>query len=218
MPEISAQSVKALREKTGVGFMECKSALAESGGDEQKAIEILRKRGLAAAKKREGRSATEGIVGAYIHHGGKIGVLVEINCETDFVGRSPEFQGLVKDIAMHVCAAEPRFIKKEEVGESLLAKEREIAHDQALLDPKVQGKPEAVIDKIVEGRLNKFFAEAVLMEQPFVKDQTKTVGDLLREWITRTGENIQVRRFVRYKLGEDANSSSGDTETDRASD
>ncbi len=203
MPDISAQSVKSLREKTGVGFMECKAALTEAHGDEQRAIEILRKRGLAAAKKREGRVTTEGIVGSYIHQGGKIGVLVEVNCETDFVGRSPEFQTFAKDIAMHVCAAEPRYVKKEDVEEVILAKEREIAREQALLDPKLQGKPESVIEKIVEGRLSKFYAEMVLIEQPFVKDSTKTVGDLMREWIARTGENIRIRRFIRFKLGEE---------------
>jgi elongation factor Ts len=202
MAEITAAAIKALREKTGAGMMECKNALTEAGGDESQAIENLRKRGLASAKKKEGRIAAEGVVGSYIHMGGKVGVLVEINCETDFVARTDAFQQLVKDIAMHVAAAEPRFVTREEVEAGVLDKEREIARAQAKNDPKNANKPEQVIDKIVEGRLNKFYEEAVLVDQPFVKDPAKTVGDLLNEKIAATGEKITVRRFTRYKMGE----------------
>jgi elongation factor Ts len=202
MAEITATAIKALREKTGAGMMECKNALTEAGGDEAQAIENLRKRGLASAKKKEGRIAAEGVVGSYIHMGGKVGVLVEVNCETDFVARTDEFQQLVKDIAMHVAAAEPRFVTREEVQSEMLDKEREIARAQAKNDPKNASKPDQVIDKIVEGRLNKFYEEAVLVDQPFVKDPAKTVGDLLNEKIAATGEKITVRRFTRYKMGE----------------
>jgi elongation factor Ts len=202
MAEITAAAVKALREKTGAGMMECKKALTETGGDEAKAIQFLRERGLASAKKKEGRVAAEGVVGSYIHMGGKVGVLVEVNCETDFVARTEEFQLLVKDIAMHVAAAEPRFVSREEVSAEVLDKEREIARAQAKNDPKNANKPDQVIDKIVEGRLNKFYEEAVLVDQPFVKDPAKTIGDLLNEKIAATGEKITVRRFARYKMGE----------------
>ena len=183
-------------------MMECKSALTESGGDEEKAIEILRKRGLATATKKSGRIAAEGLVDSYIHAGGKIGVLVEVNCESDFVARTEDFRGFVHDLAMHITAAEPRYVSKEEVTEDVLAKEREIATEQAKGDPKNAGKPQQVIDKIVEGRLSKFYQEVCLMEQPFVKDQNITVGDLVRQMISKTGENIKVRRFVRFKMGE----------------
>jgi elongation factor Ts len=202
MAEVTATAIKALREKTGAGMMECKKALTECGGDETQAIEILRKRGLASAKKKEGRIAAEGVVGSYIHMGGKVGVLVEINCETDFVARTDEFQQLVKDIAMHIAAAEPRFVSREEVAAEMLDKEREIARAQAKNDPKNANKPEQVLDKIVEGRMNKFYEEAVLLDQPFVKDPAKTVADLLNEKIAATGEKITVRRFARYKMGE----------------
>ena len=202
MAEITAAAVKQLREKTGAGMMECKNALVESGGNEEKAVDILRERGLASAKKREGRIAAEGIVGSYIHMGGKVGVLVELNCETDFVARGDEFQTLVKDIAMHVAAAEPRFVSREEVPANVLDKEREIARAQAKNDPKNSNKPDQVIDKIVEGRLNKFYEETVLMDQPFVKDSAKTVAELITEKTAKTGERIAVRRFTRYKMGE----------------
>ncbi|HEY0006717.1 MAG TPA: translation elongation factor Ts [Pyrinomonadaceae bacterium] len=202
MAEITAGAVKSLREKTGAGMMECKNALTEAGGSEEQAIEILRKRGLASAKKKEGRIAAEGAVGSYIHMGGKVGVLVEVNCETDFVARGEEFQQLVKDIAMHIAAAEPRFVAREEVPAELLDKEREIARSQARNDPKNANKPEQVIDKIVEGRLNKYYEEAVLLDQPFVKDPAKTVGELVTEKVAKTGEKITVRRFTRYKMGE----------------
>jgi len=202
MAEITAAAVKQLREKTGAGMMECKNALVEAEGNEEKAIEILRKRGLASAKKREGRIAAEGIVGQYIHMGGKVGVLVEVNCETDFVARGEEFQQLVKDIAMHIAAAEPRYVTREEVPSAALEKEREIARAQAKNDPKNANKPDQVIDKIVEGRLNKFYEEAVLLDQPFVKEPAKTVGELVTEKVAKTGEKITVRRFTRYKMGE----------------
>ncbi len=202
MAEITAAAVKSLREKTGAGMMECKNALTETGGNEEQAIDFLRKRGLASAKKKEGRVAAEGAVGSYIHMGGKVGVLVEVNCETDFVARTDEFQALIKDIAMHVAAAEPRYVTRDEVPADDINKEREIARAQAQNDPKNATKPEQVIDKIVEGRLNKFYEEAVLLDQPFVKDPAKTVGDLLAEKVSKTGERITVRRFSRYKMGE----------------
>jgi elongation factor Ts len=200
--DITAAAVKQLREKTGAGMMECKNALVESGGNEEKAIDILRERGLASAKKREGRIAAEGIVGSYIHMGGKVGVLVELNCETDFVARGEEFQQLVKDIAMHIAAAEPRYVAREEVPENVLEKEREIARAQAKNDPKMANKPEQVIEKIVDGRLNKFYEETVLNDQPFVKDPSKTVAELVTEKVAKTGERITIRRFTRYKMGE----------------
>ncbi len=202
MGDISASAVKALREKTGAGMMECKGALVEAEGNEDRAVDILRKRGLASARKKEGRIAAEGAVGSYIHMGGKVGVLVEVNCETDFVARSEEFLQLVKDIAMHVAATEPRYVSREDVTADALEKEREIARAQATNDPKNANKPEQVIEKIVEGRLNKFYEEAVLLDQPFVKDPTKTVGELVTDKVAKTGERITIRRFTRYKMGE----------------
>ena len=202
MAEITAAAIKALREKTGAGMMECKKALVEAEGNEERAIEILRKRGLASAKKKEGRVATEGVVGSYIHMGGKVGVLVEVNCETDFVARGEEFQQLVKDIAMHIAAAEPRYVAREEIPASAIDKEREIARAQAKNDPKNANKPDQVIDKIVEGRLNKFYEEVVLADQPFIKDPAKTVGELVTDKIAKTGEKVTIRRFARYKMGE----------------
>jgi len=202
MAEITAAAVMALRQKTGAGMMECKGALTEAGGNEEQAIDLLRKRGLASAKKKEGRIAAEGAVGSYIHMGGKVGVLVEVNCETDFVARTEAFQALVKDIAMHIAAAEPRYVARAEVPADLVEKEREIARGQAKNDPKNANKPEQVIDKIVEGRLNKFYEEAVLLDQPFVKEPAKTIQDLLTEKIASIKENITVRRFARYKMGE----------------
>ncbi|HYJ88823.1 MAG TPA: translation elongation factor Ts [Pyrinomonadaceae bacterium] len=210
MAEVTAAAVKALREKTGAGMMECKNALVEAEGNEERAIETLRKRGLASAKKREGRIAAEGIVGSYIHMGGKVGVLVEVNCETDFVARGEEFQQLVKDIAMHVAASEPKYVSREEVAASDLDKEREIARAQAKNEPKNANKPEQVIDKIVEGRINKYYEETVLLDQPFVKDSTKTVGDVVTEKIAKTGEKITIRRFTRYKMGEGLEKRDGD--------
>lgn len=202
MSNVTPAAIKALREKTGAGMMECKRALTEAEGDEQKAIENLRKHGLASATKKEGRVAAEGLVNAYIHAGGKIGVLLEVNCQTDFVARTEEFRAFVHDLAMHITAAEPRFTHKEEVPPEVLDKEREIALEQARLDPKNSGKPQQVLEKIVEGRISKFFQETCLMEQAFVKDQNITVGDLVRQMISKTGENIKVRRFTRYKMGE----------------
>ena len=202
MAEITASAVMSLRKITGAGMMECKNALNEAGGNEEQAVEILRKRGLASAKKKEGRIAAEGAVGSYIHMGGKVGVLVEINCETDFVARGEEFQQLIKDVAMHIAAAEPRYVSRAEVPTDALDKEREIARAQAKNDPKNVNKPDQVIDKIVEGRLNKYYEEAVLLDQPFVKDPAKTVGDLVTEKIAAIKENITIRRFTRYKMGE----------------
>src|ERR1044072_3305762 len=202
MAEITAAAIKALREKTGAGMMDCKKAITEAAGNEERAIEILRERGLASAKKKEGRVAAEGVVGSYIHMGGKVGVLVEVNCETDFVARTEEFQQLVKDIAMHIAAAEPRYVSREEVPGEGVEKEREIVRAQIANDPKNANKPEQVIEKIVEGRLNKFYEEAVLLDQPFVKDPAKTINELLTEKIAKTGERITVRRFTRYKMGE----------------
>ena len=202
MSNVTPAAIKALREKTGAGMMECKAALTEAEGTEEKAIEILRKRGLASATKKEGRVAAEGLVNAYIHAGGKIGVLLEVNCQTDFVARTEEFRTFVHDLAMHITAAEPRYTNKDDVPPQVLDKEREIALEQARLDQKNSGKPQQVLDKIVEGRLSKFYQETCLMEQAFVKDQNITVGDLVRQMISKTGENIIVRRFTRYKLGE----------------
>jgi elongation factor Ts len=217
MAEITAAAVKALREKTGAGMMECKNALNEAGGNEEQAIEILRKRGLASAKKKEGRVAAEGAVGSYIHMGGKVGVLVEVNCETDFVARGDEFQQLVKDVAMHIAAAEPRFVSREEVPADALDKEREIARAQAKNDPKNANKPDQVIDKIVEGRVAKFYEEAVLLDQPFVKDPSKTVGDLVTEKSAKTGERVAIRRFARFKMGEGIEKRSDDFSSEVAS-
>jgi elongation factor Ts len=196
--QINAQMVKELRERTGAGMMDCKQALKETGGDIEKSIDALRKKGLAAAAKKAGRAAAEGVVGSYIHAGGKIGVLVEVNCETDFVARTEDFQDLVRDVAMHVAAAEPRFVRRDEVTEDVLAQEREIFREQAL----ASGKPEAVVDKIVDGKMEKFYSQTVLLDQAFVKDPDKTVQDLVTEAVARMGENIQVRRFSRFKLGE----------------
>jgi elongation factor Ts len=210
MAEITAAAVKQLREKTGAGMMECKNALIEAEANEEKAIEILRKRGLASVREREGRLAAEGIVGSYIHMGGKVGVLVELNCETDFVARGEEFQQLVKDIAMHIAAAEPRYVSREAVPENVLGKEREIARAQATNDPKNANKPDQVIEKIVDGRMNKFYEETVLNDQPFVKDPSKTVGELVTEKAAKTGERIAIRRFTRYKMGEGLERRSGD--------
>src|SRR5436190_2153882 len=202
MAEINAANIKALREKTGAGMMECKKALTEAAGNEDRAIEILRERGLASAKKKEGRVAAEGVVGSYIHMGGKVGVLVEVNCETDFVARGDEFQQLVKDVAMHIAAAEPRYVSRDEVTSETLDKERDIARAQAKNDPKNANKPDQVIDKIVEGRLNKFYEEFVLLDQPFIKDPAKTVAELVTEKVATIRESITIRRFTRYKMGE----------------
>jgi elongation factor Ts len=195
---ISTSTIKELREKTGVGIMDCKTALSESNGDINKAIDYLRKKGIATAKKRGGRATSQGQVQSYIHAGGKIGVLVEANCETDFTGKTEDFTNFVKDIAIQVAASSPIAIDRENVPADVLAKEKEIYAVQA----KESGKPEKVLDKIVEGKLNKFYSEACLLEQPFVKNPDITVQDLLNELIAKTGENIVIRRFVRFQLGE----------------
>ncbi|MGA2193276.1 MAG: translation elongation factor Ts [Nitrospirota bacterium] len=197
---ISATDVKDLREKTGAGMMDCKKALTESGGDMEKAIDFLRKKGLSAAAKKSDRITSEGLVGSYIHAGGKIGVLVEVNCETDFVAKTPEFQDLVKDLSMQIAAASPRYVKRDEVDPAELEREKDIYRDQA----RQSGKPDNILDKIVEGKLEKFYSDVCLMDQLFVKDpEGKTkVKDLITAKIAKIGENISVRRFVRYQLGE----------------
>ena len=202
MADITAGAVKALREKTGAGMVDCKNALVEANGDENAAIEILRKKGMATAGKKAGRVTAEGVVGSYIHMGGKVGVLVEINCESDFVARGDEFQQLVKDVAMHIAAADPRYTRREDVPADVLDKEREITREQLKNDPKNANKPEDVLAKIVDGRLNKFYEENVLVDQPFVKDPSKTVGELVTEKVASIKENITIRRFTRYKMGE----------------
>ncbi len=200
--EVTAQMVKALRDKTSAGMSDCKKALVEAEGNEEKAVELLRKKGLAQAAKRADRIAAEGVVGSYIHMGGKVGVLVEVNCETDFVARTEAFQQFVKDVAMHICASEPRYVTKEEVPADLIEKEREIAQGQAMADPKNANKPANIIEKMVEGRLSKFFTETVLLEQPFVKDQAVTIAELASKMTAETGEKVSIRRFARFKMGE----------------
>jgi elongation factor Ts len=196
--EVNASSVKELREKTGAGVMDCKKALAESGGDLEKAVDYLRRKGLAAAAKKIGRVVAEGLVGAYIHAGGKIGVLVELNCETDFVARTAEFQALLKDVAMQIAAANPRYVRPEDVTAEEIEREQEIYRRQAL----DSGKPEKVVEKIVAGKMERFYSEVCLLEQAFIKDPDRKVGELIQETVARLGENIQVRRFARYHLGE----------------
>ena len=198
---ISAESVKELREKTGAGMMECKKALVESEGDYEKAVKILREKGLAVASKKAGRSTKEGLIGHYIHGNGKIGVLLEVNCETDFVARNEDFQNFVRDIAMQVAATSPICVRREEVPADTLEKEKDIFRNQAL----AEGKPENIVDKIVEGRVNKFYAVNCLYEQPFVKDDSMTIEDLVKSKIATIKENISVRRFVRFQVGEDLN-------------
>lgn len=190
--------VKELRERTGTGVVDCQKALTESGGDVEKAITFLREKGLAAAAKRAGRSAAQGVVGSYIHGGGKIGVLLEVNCETDFVARTEEFQKLVKDVAMQIAAANPRYVRRDEVSEAERAREREIYRVQT----EQSGKPAAVIDRIVDGRMEKFFSDICLMEQPFIREPGKTIEQLLKEVVARTGENVVIRRFARFQIGE----------------
>lgn len=194
----TAQDVKELRERTGAGMMDCKKALTEANGDMEKAIEILREKGLAAAAKKAGRLAAEGIVDAYIHGNGRIGVLVEVNCETDFVANNEEFREFVRDVAMQIAAAKPEYVSREEIPAEVIEKEREIYRHQALNE----GKPEKVVEKMVEGRLEKFFQEVCLLDQPFIKDSDKTIKQLLTEKIARIGENITIRRFARFERGE----------------
>jgi elongation factor Ts len=196
--DVNATLVKELREKTGAGMMDCKKALAETAGNLEKAVDYLRQKGLATAAKKADRIATDGAVGAYVHPGGKIGVLVEINCETDFVARTNEFQSLLKDIAMQVAAANPRFVRREEVSAEELQKEQSIYRQQAL----ESGKPEKVVDKIVEGKLERFYSEACLLEQAFIKDPDQKVSDIVNDAGLRLREKIRVRRFARFHLGE----------------
>ena len=196
--EVTASLVKELREKTGAGMMDCKKALAETAGDLPKAVDYLRQKGLAAAAKKADRVAADGAIGAYVHAGGKLGVLVEINCETDFVARTAEFQSLLKDVAMQVAATNPRCVRREEVSAEDFEREKVIYRQQAL----ESGKPEKVIEMIVQGKMEKFYSEVCLLEQAFVKDPDKKIIDVVNEAIARLGENIQVRRFARYHLGE----------------
>jgi elongation factor Ts len=198
MAEISAAQVKEIREKTGAGMMDCKKALTQCNGDMDKAIDFLREKGLASAAKKEGRIAAEGLVESYIHGGGRIGVLVEINCETDFVARGEEFKALARDIAMQIAAANPLFLRKDDVPEEVIQHEKDILRAQALNE----GKPEKIVDKMVEGRIQKYYKEVCLMEQAFVKDPDMTINDLLLSKIAKIGEKIVVRRFTRYEMGE----------------
>ena len=196
--EIPAKLVKELRERTGAGFSDCRAALVEASGSVEKAIEILRKKGQAAAAKKATREATEGLVGSYIHAGGKIGVLVEVNCESDFVARTEAFQQLCHDIAMHIAALDPRYVRREEVTAEMLDKEREIYRAQALST----GKPEAVVEKIVNGKMEKFYEENCLYEQHYIKDEGLTIGEMVNSAIAKLGENISIKRFARFKVGE----------------
>jgi len=206
MSEVSAQQVKNLREKTGAGFMDCKAALRESGGDFEGAVRYLRERGLAAAAKKSGRVTTEGLVASYIHAGGKIGVLVEVACETDFVARTDAFQQLVRDLAMQVAAASPLYVGKDDIPAAELVREREIYAAQAAQS----GKPAAVIAKMVDGKLEKYAGEVCLLEQDYIKEPGKAVRQIVAEAIAKLGENITVRRFVRFRLGEGIDQSQGD--------
>jgi len=197
--EISAALVKELRTKTGAGMMDCKEALKASGGNMEKAIEYLRKKGMSAATKRSSKAAKEGMVASYIHMQGRIGVLVEVNCETDFVAKTDDFKTLAKDVAMHIAASNPTYLKAEDVPPAVLEKEKEIYRTQVL----AEGKPEKVVDRIIEGKLKKYYEEVCLLDQKFIRDQNITVGTLVNNMIAKTGENIMVRRFARYQLGEE---------------
>jgi elongation factor Ts len=197
--EITAKMVQELREKTGAGMMDCKKALTEAGGDLAKAEEVLRKKGLSAAAKKSSRAATEGAVASYIHMGGKIGVLVEVNCETDFVARTEGFQLLVKDLAMQIAASAPLYVRREDVPAAVIQKEMDIARAQA----REQKKPDAIVEKIATGKVEKYYGEVVLLEQPFVKDDKRTVGEIVKELSGKVGENVVVRRFARFQLGEE---------------
>ena len=198
--EISAQLVKQLRERTGAGMMECKKALVEAKGELSEAEVVLRKQGIASAGKKSTRTTKQGVIGSYIHPGAQLGVLIEVNCESDFVARTDDFQELVKDLAMQVAAADPQFVRREEVTEAALAKEREIQRARAINE----GKPEKMADKIVEGRMNKYFEEVCLYEQPFIKENTTTIQEVIKTKIAKLGENISVSRFVRFKVGDTA--------------
>ncbi len=196
--EVSASMVKDLREKTGAGMMDCKKALSETGGDFQKAVDFLRQKGLATAAKRAGKVASEGVIGSYVHAGAKIGVMIEVNCETDFVAKTDDFQAFAKDLSMHVAAINPLYIQREDVPADVLEKERGIYRVQA----QSTGKPEKVIEKIVDGKMEKYYSEVCLLEQPFVKDPDITVKDLLNSLIAKMGEKIEIRRFCRFQVGE----------------
>lgn len=198
--EISAQLVKQLRDRTGVGMMECKKALVEANGDLAEAEVVLRKQGIASASKKATRSTKQGVIGNYIHAGAQMGVLIEVNCESDFVARTDDFQQLVKDLAMQVAAADPQFVRREDVTAAVIEKEKEIARARGI----AEGKPEKILDKIVEGRLAKFFEEICLLEQPFIRENTTTIADLIKAKIAKLGENISVARFVRFKVGDTA--------------
>ena len=198
MATITADQVKQLRDKTGAGMMECKAALTEAGGDQEKAIELLRKKGLASAAKRAGRATSNGVVGSYIHMGGKVGVLVEVNCETDFVARTEDFQTLVKELALHIAAADPRYVRREDVPADVLEKEKEIYRAQF----EGSGKPANVVEKIVEGKLGSFYSQVVLIDQPSVRDPNVTISQLIAQAAAKTGENVTVSRFARFKVGE----------------
>ncbi len=199
MANITAQMVKELREMTGAGMMDCKNALVEADGDMEKAVEILRKKGIAKAEKKAGRETKDGLVEAYIHAGGKLGVLVEVNCETDFVANTDDFKTFVRNVAMQIAATNPIAISREDVPEDVINREKEIYREQALSS----GKPEHIVDKIAEGKLEKFFAENVLLEQAYIRDPEKTIKDYLTETIAKLGENITIRRFARFRIGED---------------
>jgi elongation factor Ts len=207
MAEITAQLVKQLRERTGAGMMECKKALVEAKGDLGDAEVVLRKAGIASAGKKASRATRQGLIGSYIHHGGQLGVMVEVNCESDFVARTDDFKELVHDLAMHIAAADPRFLKKEDVDAATLDKEKEIARARAI----TEGKPEKVLDRIVEGRLAKFYEEVCLLEQPFVKENTLSIGQLIKTKIAKLGENISVSRFTRFKVGDTTAAEPGET-------
>ena len=212
MAEITAQLVKQLRERTGAGMMECKSALIEANGDIGAAEVVLRKRGIASAHKKSARVTKQGLIGSYIHSGGQLGVLVEVNCESDFVARTDDFKELVHDLAMHIAAADPRYIRKEDVPDEALEREKEVQRGRAAFE----GKPANVIDRIVEGRMAKYYEEVCLLEQPFVKEASLTVGQLIKTKISKLGENITVSRFTRYKVGDIAAIESGAEETSGA--
>ena len=200
--EVTASSIKDLRERTGAGMADCKKALTETSGDMDKAIDYLRAKGLAKAAKKAGREATEGAVVSYIHAGGRIGVLVEVNCETDFVARNEDFQGFTRDVAMQIAAMAPQFVRKEEVPADVVEKEKAVLIAKAKEDPKNANKPEQILAKITEGQVTKFLKEICLLDQPFVKDPDKTIEQLQQELVAKIGENIKVRRFVRFELGE----------------
>ena len=204
MAEVTPQLVKQLRERTGAGMMECKKALDEAKGDLAGAEVVLRKRGIAAAAGKSARSTRQGVIGSYIHAGAQIGVMIEVNCESDFVARTGDFQQLVHDLAMQIAAASPSFIRKEDVTAAAIEREKDIQRARALAD----GKPEKIVDKVVEGRMSKFYEEICLLEQPFIKDNTATVSDLIKQKIAKLGENITVARFVRFKVGETAQTES----------